>query len=356
MSIMRGAGRWFLSLFVAMMITAWISLGVIQATALNRNAVQGWLRDGGVYQNILNPIRLQDTGQALITKTELERALKATFPPAYLQQQSEIVLNATYDWIEGKTSAITFSIPIEQKRAEYSANLAKEIEPKLAALPQCKTRINPDVNNPTCIPQGINATELSKQVSKLGDGGDFLNKPLTAEALSPLNTAGQRTLPTSWIPAAVANLKWLMVVLPIGVLVCAAGFVLLSESKLKGLSVISRRVFLNGALLTIAGVLLWVYGKNFSVGNFITDTNVSSLMDAFVRQIVPAMGRALTFTAGAVALISGISWVTAMFLKRRQQPSTATLEHPHHLPKPPAAAQLPPADSPPTKPSPPSAV
>jgi ABC-type sugar transport system permease subunit len=357
MSILRGIVRWFLSLAIAAMLTAGISFGVLHATVLNRTTTTGWLRDSGVYQKVLGMIQLQDTGQSVITKTELQTALNNTFPPPYLQQETEVVINATYDWVEGKTPKISFSIPVDQKRAEFSANLATLLQARLATLPQCKTRINPDVNNPTCIPQGMSAADLSKQLTQLDDGSDFLNKPLTADSFSG-SFAAQNTLPTTWVPATVANIDWLLIALPIGIVVFAVGYIFLSDDKLKGWGIISRRIFINGLLLTIVGVLVWQMSGSFKLSNILNMSEASAIIDPLFQKVVPALGSALAVMSAGVMVVGGVSWGTTLYLRHRnkghQKPKT--YEPPRDLPAPPmpdetkphvkaASSESPPPDS-----------
>jgi hypothetical protein len=337
MNILRGTGRWLLSLAVAMMLTAWIGLCVMQATVLNRTAVQGWLRDSGTYQNVLNTVvTLNDQegtqSDSIATVDDFNKALAATFPPSYIQQQSENGLNAAYDWVEGKEKTINVTIPINEKQAEFKANAVKIIETKLAALPPCPTRVNPNPENPTCIPQGMSATDLAARLTPelTTEEGKFLDKPLTAKELGLQDAPAK----AAWVPATYANIKWLVIALPVGILLAAAGFVLLSDDRLKGLRTVSRRIALNGLFLLIGGVVLWQVGGSFSISNLLNDTEMGTLINPLFQQIVPALGRTLTALGGAVTVVGGIAWGVGFYLSRRQQPTITRSDQAKDLPKP----------------------
>jgi hypothetical protein len=344
MHILRGVVRWFLSLAIAAMLTAWISLGVLQQTLLNRTTVTGWLRDSGVYQKVIDNFKLDSPSQSFITSEELTSALKSTFSPAYLQQQSEVAINSTYDWVEGKSPNISFTIHIEQKRAEFSANLAKIIETRLAALPQCKTRVNPDVNNPTCIPQGMAAADLAKQFTQLDDSSDFLSKPLTANNLNA-SLQDKNAPATNWIPPVASSIGWAEIVLPFAIIACAVGFVFLSDNKLKGWSVVSRRVFINGLLLTIVGVVVWQVGGSFKASNLMAHSGVGTIIDPLFQKIIPALASALAVMASGVMIVGGISWGASLYIRHNQKPKVAQYEPPHDLPEPPMPHKTPPKGS-----------
>ncbi|HSE61922.1 MAG TPA: hypothetical protein VLA88_06565 [Candidatus Saccharimonadales bacterium] len=356
MDILRGIGRLLLSLAVALMLTAWISAGVLQATLFNRAAVPNWLRESGVYGNAINtafqvqePANDGDT-QAFATKDDLKNALLATFTPSYIQQQSENALGSIYDWIEGKAQTISFTIPIEQKQAEFKTNFTKQIEAKLTSLPPCPTRVNPSPTNPTCIPQGMSAADLATRLTPqiTTEGGAFLDKPITASGLN-LNTNA------TWVPAAYASTKLLTFVLPFAIILAAAMYVFISDPKLKGLSTISRRIALNGLLLVIGGIVIAQVGRTYDFNSLLNDSTMGAIINPLLHQVAPAIGQTLAVMGGAVMAVGGISWGIAFYLRRRQQSVGPRSGKPQKLPAPPAPTQAQQEEQPPAQTKPPVA-
>lgn len=340
MNILRGTGRLVLSLAVAMMLTAWIGAGVLQATVFNREAVQGWLRESGAYGSVVNSfVQLRDDQpHPLLQLQNIKTALNETFPATYVQQQSEKAINATYDWIEGKEPTIAFIIPVNEKQETFKANMIKQVEAKLATLPPCPTRVNPNPENPTCIPQGMNAADFAARLTPdlITEGGKFLDKPITPQLVGQNIDLGKGS--SAWLPQAYSTTKLLTIILPIGILLAAAAYVFLSEPRLKGLSTISRRIALNGLLLLAGGVIMAQLGSNYDFNGLLQDSDMGAIINPLFHQVVPSIGRTLAAMGGAVMAVGGISWVVALYLRRRQQPSTPRFEKQHEihdLPAPP---------------------
>ena len=320
-------GRWFLSFLVTLLISLWLAAATLQMTILNRTMVEGWLQNSGLYQNLISAIPLEvpgaASGQSFVTAADIKQALADTFKPSFLQTQTESILNSTYDWMEGKTPAITFSIPVNQKKAEFIANMAKVIKTKVAALPPCASAIAPSTNQPTCLPKGVSAADFADQLSHLtdGQGQDLLSKPITQKDLgnvqSPL---------AGWITAIVPQVGWTVIVMPILALLAAAGFVLLNDDMLKGLATIGRRIFFHGLVVAVIGGLLWYFGQSFSLDSFIPTGEGSevgqsiakNLAEPLVHVVAPGIGQVLALLAGAVAIVGAAAWLAGHILKRKR--------------------------------------
>ncbi len=351
---MRGAGRWMLSFLVALFLSLWLGVATLQMTILNRHMVEGWLQGSGLYQNLIDSLPMEVPGateKSFIAASDIKEALATTFTPSFLQTQSETVLNSTYDWLEGKQPKITFSIPINQKKAEFAANLAQQLEPKIAALPQCTTRLAPSTDQPTCLPKGMSAASYAAELSNLvdSDGQDFLNKPITQD---DLGNGQSRAL--SWLPAVVPNVDWMVVALPLLAFAAAAGYVLLSEDKMKGLATIGRRTFFHGLVVCILGGAIWFFGQSVqidslipaAVGSEAEQTLVKNLIEPIVHRVAQDVGQVLTLLSGSIALVGAATWLTGHVIRRR-------LEDKKSLNSTPTA---PPMSNDPTPPTPPTPV
>jgi hypothetical protein len=320
MGFLRGLGRWLISLGIGLLLAAWITGSVLQASVLNRDMVKHWLATSGVYDNALKSFFMLETNQGLATGEDIQKAFDATFPPSYLRQQTETVLDATYDWIDGKSSNISFTIAIKDKREAFRDNLIKQVEPRVAALPACPTRINPNTNNPTCIPQGVNARDFAAQILQLDDDSDFLNVPITPQSLAG---SGFQAPEVPQLPGIVGAVRSSLLVLPIVLLVFGAFYVLLSDSKLRGLGIIGRRVFFQGLLVVAGGVLVWTAGPTIDIaaatqGN---DTQqlalAQNIINPVVRTILPDVGRLFALFGGIVTAAGGAAWLVAFIIRRK---------------------------------------
>jgi hypothetical protein len=287
---------------------------------LNRQVVKSWLANSGVYEKALRSFFTLDSNQGIATKEDIQKAFDVTFPPSYIQQQTNVILDATYDWIDGKQPAIVFSIPIKEKRDAFTANLTSQIEPRIAALPQCTTRTSPATDVPTCLPQGVKASDYTSQLLRLSDSDDFLAKPITPQLLAQ---SGQPLPNISALPTYANYIRTLTAALPVGILLCAAAYVLLSDSKLRGLAMVSRRTFFHGLFVAVAGGLLWWFGASLDLGVTSQGADaqqiavVKNILNPLMRHVLPDLGRAIILYSGIVTLVGGIGWLTAFIFRRR---------------------------------------
>ena len=343
MNIARGIARWGLAFFIGTFLSAWIFVATLNATVANREVVKNWLAQSGVYKHALdNTLRVtaDQSGSLmdLTTNTTLQQALTKTFDSTYIQQYTNKVIDATYDWVEGKAPAITFSIPVQEKSAEFSANLAAEIKPKIEMLPPCNSRIgNLNANQITCIPTGVSADDYAKQLAQPSSSNGFLNTPITQDNLrSPIQLSA--------LPALAQAMHMLLWALPIAVAVCGALFVLASDAKLAGLGRLGRQLTINAGLVLVLGLVTWYVGASLDLNSVLEGDEqqvaiISSLTNPLARTVIPDFGRALSIFSGIVTAVGGILWLGAFLLRRKPQKHA---EVPNIPPPAPTEAQLPP--------------
>lgn len=359
MNFARGIGRWLLAIAIGFSIAAWISVWVLQSTLLSRDTVKGWLASSGVYDNSFKPFANIDIKEGIAKKEDFMQALEQTFQPGYVRTQTEKALDATYDWIDGKSGTISFSIPVADRREEFRNNLVKVVTPRLAQLPACPTRVNPNTNNPTCIPQGMNAASFADQSLRFADNSTFLNAPITQDSLKD---AGFAFPDMSYLPSVAAAARTATVALPIAIIIMGAGYVLLSESKLRGLTVIGRRVLLQGAIVALGGGLLAAFGSSIDLsaaaeaGDAQQATMVAAVINPLVKIIMPSLGQAFLAAGAVVAATGGVAWLVAFIIRRNYTKVTQFTPGPKP-PVPPRPTQQPPTtQTPPTAPSQPASA
>jgi hypothetical protein len=331
MNILRGISRWFLAIIISLSLAVWFTVSVLLSTVFDADALKGWTASSGIYDKVLGQAITVSASQGAASKEDLQKALDATFTPGYLKQNSELMFDATYDWINGKAQNIEFTIPVKEKRAEYSANLQKILEAKFAGLPQCATRIPPNAENPTCIPQGLTAQKLAQQASQIPESSDFLRESFTPESFNK-QFVNIPEFPS--LPQIVSNMRTLSVVLPIVIVVCAGLYVLASDSKLRGLSRVGRQICLQGMVFTALGGLLWYLGPTADISALQNvDASQSSLINPLFQKAIADVGRVIMLFGSPVAAIGGAAWLTAFVIRRKQsQQPPATYKPPTTLP------------------------
>lgn len=320
MGFLRGTGRFILYSAVGIMVTLWIVAAVTQATLLNRQVVKRWFATSGVYQNLVaSAINLQPM-QGFVNQNDIKGALQSTYTPDYIQKQTETAIDATYDWIDGKTPNINFSLPVQDKRNDFIANLQKGLLPRIQALPTCTSASQVSSATPTCLPPGSTAQDIAKQYSQLSDSSDFLNKPISPESMAQSGQAPSNNL--SYIPKLASATRMSVYILPILIIICGAGYALLTSDKLLGVIIIGRRIFFQGLILTIAGGGIWYLGTHIDItGTADGDTAqlalVKGLINPVLQHVVPDIGITLATFSSLITILGAGAWIGGHLAKQR---------------------------------------
>ena len=325
MGFARGLGRFLLSIAVSLSLSLWLVVATLQLTVLNHTTVKDWFSSSDFYNNIIPAIPFDIPDQdgnpktkPLITSDDLHQALGQTLPASFLQSQAEAIIDSAYDWLEGSAQQIEFSIPLNQKRAEFQANLATIIKPKLAKLPHCRSHLASATDRPTCIPQGLTANSYAKKLSKLGsgDGQQWLSQPFTNK---DLDTKWLQSETAQMIPAAVIASRTLMWALPIVAVVAGALYILLSDSKLRGLATMSQRIAINALVVCVIAGIAWYFGSNLQLGGLLAGTEASEasrqatvdLLQPLFQRILGDVSRVVALLSGGLAILTGVTWFIA---------------------------------------------
>lgn len=355
MNIMRSIARWGLIFLISTFVSVGILIATLNATIANRDVVKQWLATSGVYkQGLGSTLQVSADNQSssslmdVITANTLQQALVKTFDAAYIQQHTNKVIDATYNWLEGKSQAITFSVPVQERAADFNANLAAEIKPTLQALPPCTSKLgNLNPSKVSCIPSGVSIDDYAKQLAQPSSDNGFLGTPITQDTFK-----GQFP-EMSGLPKVMQSLQGTLWTLGVGTIICALLFVLASTQKLVGLGQVGRQLTINAGLVLLGGLCIWYAGSSLDMtvqGDQQQQAVVSSLISPLARTIIPDVGRTLSLFSGVVTAIGGVIWLGAYLVRRRLHNDA---QGPHIPPASPIESHLPaPAAKPTIQPKP----
>jgi hypothetical protein len=328
MNFWRALVASLLSLICTLSVSAFVILATLQTTVLDRQVVKTWLSDSGVYKNAINTaassdqtIKEQtDTGNVAIPEDTVKTALNQTFSSAYVQQQTEKVLDSVYTWLDGKQSTISFDINTTTQKDDFVKNLAEAIKPKIAALPACATRSEFHPQNPTCVPPGANADELARSIAT--DAGDELSifkEPITNETVAQANThADQNSSPLTspnsdlqQLPNLTANIRQWLLLLPIIAVVSGGLMILASRDHLKAAKHLAGRLTFGFSVTLALGLVMVCFGGGLKLSGFVTASSavVSNIIEPIFHQAVPAIGARLAWVSGIAGVITLILWL-----------------------------------------------
>lgn len=339
MNVLRWISRGLLLVIASITIAMWIGVVTLNMTLLNRQAVLSWLEASGAYSHLADSVvslQAPEGEESTVNTDALKQAISNTLTPSFVRQSSEKVVNAVFDWVEGQTPSIKFSISLADKREVLQQQLATALEPELAKLPACSNNSNGLLNrqDPQCLPKGSNPkTAASSAAQQTVDSSDFLTQPITAASLGGLDTSSM-----AWLPAIVQNFGWLAFVLPAVAALCITGYVLLSSVRLRGLRTAAGHIFFGTTFATLAGAAMWFFGGTIHFADALGDsTNIALLTDVIepiMHQAIPAIGMWLTFVAGGTWLVAGATWITLLILhKGKEQDLPEPEPAPRHEPK-----------------------
>lgn len=323
MMIIRFILRAILLVVMSVAIAGWITAATLQSTLLNRVVVKDWFSQSKVYDNLLaNLVRVdqnQETGQQILNVAVLQQAIGQTFPPAYLKMQSELVLDATYDWLDGTKNTIDFQINFSDKQTDFRTHLAAALEQQLITLPVCASSLTLD--SKACLPPGTTPRAFAEQIARqTTDSGAFFDKPITPQTFA---IPGAEQL--GWLAGVSQKVAMAIWVLPIVTLFATVGYVFLASSWLKGLRAVGRRTFFNALISTALGFAAWQFAGSLqfaSILNLPADgPNIGRIIDPMLQTVVPSIGQSLALWSGIVAALGLAVWICAIVLRRRKESS-----------------------------------
>lgn len=119
-------------------MSAWL----FTATIADRKTVKSWFETSTVYQTFTDEIITQSTipvdqNNLTLDQNTLKTAAQVSFTPEVLQNSTETFLDASYDWLEGTSQKLSFSIDFTQQKADFSQSISDQAITRLNSLPLC---------------------------------------------------------------------------------------------------------------------------------------------------------------------------------------------------------------------------
>lgn len=320
MLFLRSLGRGVLIVLVTISFGLWIIVATAQLTVLQRQVVMGWAVNSGVYSNIVNSVvnlmPTQGDGKQFLSEDAIRQAINKTLSPSFIQDSTETIINASYDWLQGKAQQITFTIPLAQQRPVLQEQLTAVIEPRVSNLPECSSQFSGlSSDDITCIPKGTTAQAMADDIARRSvESSDFLQKPLTQDDFR--QAALPNLEPVRWF---VMNSLSFAVGLPLFAILCAVLYVLLYDEKIVGLRAVARRVFFGTIFTVIIAGLLWGTHRSISLKTFGDQAIIVDVVDPLFHQVVGSVSLWLFIFSSIVLSVSGALWLTTTLIERQKK-------------------------------------
>jgi len=332
MTLLRRLGIALLQLICTSAVVSFIWLLALQMTLLNPSVVKGWIRDSGVYNKAIGTLVQPSvtSGSTLLTTDTTKQALANTFTPQYIQQHTEQTLDNVYDWLDGKTANLSFSIPVDAQQGTLIQQLAQNMEPAIAQLPVCTSPDQLTGQDVQCRPGDRSPSQFADELAQQAvTSSHLLAGPITSQSLAQTGTANGQTAQDQAIlnqlPSYRAWLEQLVWVLPAAAALCMLVIFFISTDKLREFVRLSRHIFFSTLLTALFGWGMW-----YISGNLKSLPGLSTLgaTDAAVSLFLPIASKALAGIGLELLLLSGIAaavsltgWILFDILHHRQKRS-----------------------------------
>jgi hypothetical protein len=178
---------------------------------------------------------------------DVHKITDKVLPAKWIQENTEKIIDAFYDWFEGKTDIPTFTIDVADQQASLVSEFVNVTKDKLEELPVC-TEDMADQFDPfraACVPEGFNiqdADELEKVIYEQLTSGEFFDdKQVTSDQFIKIDEKVTNSVRTGY--KIITNLPKIVLGL----------IVFLSLSLFFILPGLSNKFFVLGVNWTISG-------------------------------------------------------------------------------------------------------
>jgi hypothetical protein len=165
----------------------------IVATVLlyaDRSYVPTVLARNNVYEKIVSSLLETNKEQSLtvggditLDDPDIQKIVSDSFPAAELEQHTNTVINAAYDWLEQEKSVFSFSIDLTENKQRLAEGLSDYAINRLRSLPVClEFSLEIDPFSATCQPSYIDyEAERATLVEQFVNEAGFLDETIITE-------------------------------------------------------------------------------------------------------------------------------------------------------------------------------
>lgn len=320
-------------------------LGVVGLININQSlgkpeTVKELAAESGVYEKFVTAALETSTQEAKTANANLSipldnivviQAAKQALPPSFIEEKANIIIDANYAWLQGKTPAPSFRVDISDAKQNFAQRVGQYITERLKGLPACTdqqlaqiagTGTAVDPLTITCRPATVNAETEGARVTSELQKSTFLQQPvITADTLG--REANSQT-PTyyadlSQLPRAYQLMQWAPVVLGIVAAISALAVLFLAPYRRRGW----RRI---GIIFVLAGLIL--IGTKLvatTAANQLSDrvaTNVAAELaqprTEFIHHVADTLVKVNLIVGGVLTLL-GLAILIYLYLIGRQK-------------------------------------
>lgn len=171
---------WVLGALLGLAVSVYISVGILNGSIFNREFVSSVVTSRGFYDVLSVGVAAgvngeQSSADNAIDVEDVQNILNDSLDYSRYQASAQTFIDSLFDWLEGTTEDIDFSVQLFESEEELRATIVALIATKLEDLPECQTikqaqQAQEDFLNAECKPPGLGAQEIEETLARTDDG------------------------------------------------------------------------------------------------------------------------------------------------------------------------------------------
>lgn len=267
MDILRRIGLALSTFIFSSSITLMVALVCLFFIVSSSEPLKKAIISSGIYETAAHDALAQQPVESVappMSDPGVRAAFDSAFPPHFVQDSSEQVIDGIYAWAQGKTSAPEFAIDLNPAKVNFTNNLAVYAEQKVAALPRCAQSAPlpvslEDVLGLTCLPRGITPAQIAERIRTEMLASELFAANGRIDASTLTGADGQPiTDQLAYVPQLYRYYMTALYALPVMILLLAIAIIFWSATKRAGAKRIAWLLISVGlTALIIAAINVW---------------------------------------------------------------------------------------------------
>jgi hypothetical protein len=308
-------------LFLSISLLSVFGTGQHLKAALSHSGIYGVFASESLRNN------QSEAGNAIpVNQPEVRAVIQSAFPPAYLEAQTNRLIDTVYAWVQGKTTSLQFTTELAEPRAKLTEGLAAAADTRLAKLPACSgasAAVSADPWTVSCLPPNFDrAAAVQKVREQVTANNSFLKD--TSVSASSIKDGSGRTLEDRLqpIPRAYRQLKLFLLAMVLYAAIMAVLILYCSPTRRGGVKRLALVGLFSG--ITAAGTAwLGTMITNRLVENLTQKSQNGEIMPMYIARAMHELAgdvRNWMFTLGiTLAAISAGILISLLVLRKRAE-------------------------------------
>lgn len=309
--------RWLSALFLHSSLFFLIGSIIFVQILSDKQVLKDSLATSGAYASFVDTVIDSNIDESTQTLSSLPLAdqnvrtiITKSFSPQILKTQTDAVIDNVYEWLDGRSSKLSFRYDFTESKNTMNASLASYAAERVATLPNCD-RLPEQINVFTisCKPMNITSDFVRAQTLADLESSDLLKDPVITQDNLPKAADGENLdVKYSFVPKLY---QLMQVALPVSIalLVVAIGlYIFVRLPVQKGLRAFGKDILSNGIMLIILTVVFGYIVPNYTNSYGLSGNQLSNLFskvsDTYIHRVdILVINIAIQMAAAGLGLL-----------------------------------------------------